>query len=128
MECLQLVHKTINLTLTHAEFRNRKWDTLCTALWQHNLFLLSFLLDRLCMSHWLLSSYKCRCRVMPHRKKKCPSCEQHIYIKSTPDNRTKRIMTEAQATDAEEQWHLYNLRQKSLSSLFPFGLTERDIE
>lgn len=67
-------------------------------------------------------------KIMPHRKKKCPSCDQHIYIKSTPDNRTKRIMTEAQATDAEEQWHLYNLRQKSLSSLFPFGLTERDIE
>src|SRR3989339_1336938 len=62
MKCLQLVHKTINVTLIHAEFRNRKWDTLCTALWQHNLFLLSFLLDRLCMSHWLLSSHKCRCR------------------------------------------------------------------
>ena len=67
-------------------------------------------------------------KVMPQRKRKCPSCEKPVYIKSTPDNQAKRIMTEAQAMAAEEQWRLYNLRQKSLSSLFPFGLSEQDIE
>jgi hypothetical protein len=67
-------------------------------------------------------------KVIPQRKRKCPSCEKPVYIKSTPDNRAKSIMTEAQAMAAEEQWRLYNLRQKSLSSLFPFGLSERDIE
>jgi hypothetical protein len=65
---------------------------------------------------------------MPQRKKKCPSCAQPIYIKSTPGSRTKRLMTEVQALDAEEQWQQYNLRQKTISFLFPFGITEKDIE
>ena len=38
------------------------------------------------------------------------------------------MMTEAQAMAAEEKWDSYNLRQKSLSTLFPFGLTEQDLE
>jgi hypothetical protein len=67
-------------------------------------------------------------QVMPQRKKKCPSCAQPIYFKSTPDNRSKRLMTEVQALAAEEEWHMYNARQKSISSLIPFGLTEQDIE
>jgi len=62
------------------------------------------------------------------QKRKCPSCEKPIYFKSTPDNRTKRMMTEAQAIAADEKWDSYNLRQKSLSTLVPFGLTERDLE
>jgi hypothetical protein len=45
-------------------------------------------------------------KVMPQRKKKCPSCSRPIYVKSTPENRTKRIMTEVQAIDAENQWSL----------------------
>jgi hypothetical protein len=67
-------------------------------------------------------------KTMPERKRKCPSCAHSIYIKSTPENRVKRLMTEVQAKDAEKQWHMYNLRQKSISSLFPFGPTEQDIE
>lgn len=67
-------------------------------------------------------------KIMPQRKKKCPSCSRPIYVKSTPGNRIKRIMTEVEAVDAEKQWGLYNLRQKSLSALFPFGLSEQDIE
>lgn len=65
---------------------------------------------------------------MPQRKKKCPSCQRPIYVKSTPDNRNKRIMTEAQAMAAEKEWDLYNIRQISISVLLPFGLTEQDIE
>ena len=78
----------------------------------------------------LISCPYCRydLKVMPQRKKKCPSCSRPIYVKSTPENRSKRIMTEVQAIDAENQWSLYNLRQKSLSTLFPFGLLEQDIE
>lgn len=65
---------------------------------------------------------------MPQRKKKCPSCSRPIHVKSTPENRIKRIMTEVQTIDAENQWSVYNLRQKSLSILSPFGLSEQDIE
>jgi uncharacterized Zn finger protein (UPF0148 family) len=67
-------------------------------------------------------------KAMPQRKKRCPFCQRTIYVKSTPDNRNKRIMTEAQAISAEEKWDLYNARQSSLSVLFPFELTEQDIE
>lgn len=67
-------------------------------------------------------------KAMPQRKRKCPSCQRPIYVKSTPNNRIKRIMTDAQAIAAEEEWNLYNTRQNSLSVLFPFGLTEQDIE
>lgn len=66
--------------------------------------------------------------VMPQRKRKCPSCAQPVYIKSTPDNRDRRLMTKVQAIDAEEKWRLYHVRQKSLSSLFAFGLIEQDID
>ncbi len=67
-------------------------------------------------------------KAMPQRKRKCPSCGRPIYVKSTPDNRNKPIMTEPQATAAEGEWNSYNIRQRSLSALFPFGLTERDIQ
>lgn len=80
--------------------------------------------DRVCLCPYCGYDLK----VIPQRKRKCPSCERPIYFKSTPDNLTKRMMTEAQAMAAEEKWDSYNLRQKSLSTLFPFGLTERDLE
>ncbi len=67
-------------------------------------------------------------KVMPQRKKKCPSCARPIYIKSTPDNREKRLMTEAQAAEAEKQWSYYHQRQRFLILLQPFGLGDRDIE
>jgi len=62
------------------------------------------------------------------RKKKCPSCCQPIYIKYTPDDRVKRLMTELQAKHAEEQWDLYYLRQETISSLSPCGFGESHIE
>lgn len=41
---------------------------------------------------------------MPARKTKCKSCGQYMYVKSTPDNREKRLMTETQAEAAERLW------------------------
>lgn len=66
--------------------------------------------------------------VMPQRKKKCPSCSRPIYIKSTPDNRERRLMTETQVEVAEKQWSSYHQRQRLLVLLQPFGLSDRDIE
>lgn len=64
----------------------------------------------------------------PNRKKKCPSCGGVIFVKSTPDNREKRLMTDAYAQEAESLWGRYNARQAAVSILFPFGMTETDIE
>lgn len=41
---------------------------------------------------------------VPQRKARCPGCGQYIFVKSTPDNRSKRLMTEAEAAAAEEAW------------------------
>ena len=67
-------------------------------------------------------------KIMPQRKKKCPACTKPIYIKYTPDNRTKRLMTEEQANKAEKQWDLHGLRQSSIDILSMFGLDESEIE
>ncbi len=66
--------------------------------------------------------------VMPQRKRKCPSCKQPIYSKYTPENRVKRLMTEKEARGVEKQWSLYNVRQTSISVLYPFGYDGSDIE
>ena len=41
---------------------------------------------------------------MPQRKTKCKACGAFIFIKSTPDNRERRLMTQAQADAAEQAW------------------------
>ena len=65
---------------------------------------------------------------VPKRSKKCPSCGEMIFVKSTPVNREKRLMTAALAQEAESLWERYNARQAAVSILFPFGMTETDIE
>lgn len=67
-------------------------------------------------------------KIIPKRKKKCPSCAQPIYNKYTPDNRTKRLMTEKQAKDAEEQWDLHYIRYSSIRTLSVLGCGEIEIE
>lgn len=64
---------------------------------------------------------------MPQRKKKCPACRQSIFTKSTPEDRNKRLMTEAQPDEAERIWHAYHERQKALSVLQSFGIGEKDL-
>jgi len=82
-----------------------------------------------------MESYRLLCpycgydlKVMPQRKKKCPSCAQPIYSKYTPENRTKRLMTEKEAQKTEQMWSSYNVRQTSISVLYPFGYDESDVE
>lgn len=49
---------------------------------------------------------------VPQRKTRCPECGQHIFVKSTPDNRSKRLMTEEKAAEAEEAWARYHEDQE----------------
>lgn len=65
---------------------------------------------------------------MPARKRKCPSCKQVVCPKSTPEHREKRLMTEAQADEAERLWEQYQLRQRALSTLSTFGLDQTHLE
>lgn len=41
---------------------------------------------------------------VPQRKTLCPSCRQPIYVRSRPTDRTKRLVTQEQADEIEEEW------------------------
>ncbi len=64
---------------------------------------------------------------VPVRKTKCLDCGKYFFVKSTPDNREKRIMTEAEALDAEAEWSEYHEHNRFVSALSGFGLTEKDL-
>ena len=64
----------------------------------------------------------------PQRKTKCPSCGGYIYVKSSPVNREKRLVTEAEAKEIEIQWAAYQERQERLQMLQPYGVTEQEYD
>lgn len=51
-----------------------------------------------------------------------------MYVKSTPDHRTKRLMTEAGAVQAEKLWASYQERQQALATLRSIGVDEQQLE
>lgn len=65
---------------------------------------------------------------IPKRRRKCPTCKQTVFIKYTPDNRTKRLMTEVQAAEADKLWAPYHQRQQTLKTIYPFGFGEAELE
>lgn len=44
---------------------------------------------------------------IPQRKTKCKACGEFIFVKDTPRNRTKRLMTAAQAEAADHAWEAH---------------------
>lgn len=64
----------------------------------------------------------------PTRKSKCPHCSKPIFVKKTPDNREKRLMTADQAADAERQWDAYNQKQSLKKISESLGLTHEQID
>lgn len=48
---------------------------------------------------------------MPQRKTKCKACGEFMFIKDTPHNRTKRLMTTAQVEAAERAWEAHYAKQ-----------------
>lgn len=67
-------------------------------------------------------------KVAPTRKKKCPSCARPIYVKATPGDRTKRLMTEAQAQAAEAEWQIAGERASAARTLWDLGIGEEALE
>lgn len=45
---------------------------------------------------------------MPGRKKKCPNCEQYIYVRTCPLSGEKVLIREDQKDQLEEQWAIAN--------------------
>lgn len=48
---------------------------------------------------------------MPQRKTKCKACGELMFIKDTPCNQTKRLMTSVQAETADQAWEEYRAKQ-----------------
>lgn len=64
----------------------------------------------------------------PKRKRKCTSCHRVVYVKATPENRNKRLMTQLEAENAEILWEKYHTRQASLSILSCFNLDVSELD
>ena len=64
----------------------------------------------------------------PQRKTRCPACRQFIFVKSTPDNRKSRPMTESEACAAEEAWVRYHEDQHAWRALDNLDLPINAIE
>ena len=61
---------------------------------------------------------------MPQRKTKCSACGEFMYVKSTPDNREKRLMNKAQADVAEDAWTQRGALNKLLEQARMVGVDE----
>lgn len=59
-----------------------------------------------CKDSGAIACPSCRAKLekMPQRKTKCKACGEYIFVKSTPDNRENRLMTQSQADAAERAW------------------------
>ena len=51
----------------------------------------------------------------PTRKSKCPHCGLTIFVKYSPDDRVKRLVTAERNEEIEALWAAYNVRQAQLS-------------
>jgi len=61
----------------------------------------------------------------PQRKKKCPHCKKHIYVKTLPSTREKVLVTESEAAEIELQWQQINFSNKWKSDLEQYGISEK---
>jgi len=64
--------------------------------------------------------------VRPQRKKKCPSCQKPIYIRTLPDTREKVLVTEDDAQRIDAEWESKGKRAQLLSSLEAFGISQSE--
>lgn len=64
----------------------------------------------------------------PQRRTKCFSCGNYIYVKRSPDDTEKRLLTEEQAKEVEAKWAKYQAHQDYIRILSSFGFSEKDLE
>lgn len=64
---------------------------------------------------------------LPQRKTKCQSCAKPIFVKGTPNDRVKRLMTEAEANEADVLWQAHGEHNQFVKTLQSLGLSEADL-
>lgn len=63
---------------------------------------------------------------VPQRKKKCPSCNNFIYVRTLPSTRERVLATEEEARQIDAEWSKINFRNDWLNKLSAYGITEKD--
>lgn len=64
---------------------------------------------------------------VPQRKTKCKHCGEFIFVKSTPNDREKRLMTPAQADAAEQAWSAHGQAAFIRSKAQHYGIDDQDL-
>jgi hypothetical protein len=65
----------------------------------------------------------------PKRKKKCPHCENYIYIRGLPPKGERRVLvTEDEAEEIDSQWKQLHFRRKWLGMLQQYGIVDEDFD
>lgn len=73
-------------------------------------------------------SCKAALEKMPQRKTKCKACGEFMFVKSTPDNREKRLMTQAQAEAAEQEWSGHSALAKLVEQARVVGVDKERVQ
>ncbi len=63
---------------------------------------------------------------MPQRKTRCKACGQFMYVRSTPDDRTRRLMTEAQMQASEAAWRAHGAAELTHREVQTYGRVAGD--
>lgn len=62
----------------------------------------------------------------PTRKKKCPVCNNYMYVRTQPSNRQKVVVTEEGAKQIDLEWAKIGFKDNRLRQLAEFEITEHD--
>ena len=65
---------------------------------------------------------------VPKRKTKCPHCGKFIFLKYSPSNPIKRLVTEIENEAIEKEWEIRQFKQSLIQKLSSFGITESDLD
>lgn len=60
---------------------------------------------------------------VPTRKKKCPHCKNIIYVNYSLTDPRKRLVTEPEATEIEQEWQAYHAEQALAQKFAQIGVT-----
>ena len=65
----------------------------------------------------------------PKRKKKCPHCENYIYVRRLPPKGERRVLvTEEEAEEIDSGWKQLHFRRKWLGMLQQYGIVDEDFD
>lgn len=65
---------------------------------------------------------------MPQRKTRCKQCGEFMFIRSTPDDRTRRLMSAADAEAADDAWQKHFTADVALRRAAAWRVTYENLE